>query len=770
MAVEHNSLAELTEHLPVGIFRAKGGAKPKIVYFNFGLSRMLGLPAKALSQMLVQDLFVQSGNYLDLMDILKDQGTVEEFQVYLKGNSKEPLSCLAYGQRVVDTKTEQDFIDISLFENSRQRRYEIELSESKELFKTIFDTTSAGIIVTDENDRIVAWNPSSEKMLLMEKGDLFNKVIKELCPGKEWKRIKMALATGDRNVLSDIQTQFCRKDGSLFDVHLTISVLKNAENKPMGLIAIMRDITCQKVAEKKVIESEQKIRILLDNSPASIILTNDKEQIVSWNKYTEQLLGYSNEELHLKMIKELYPVQEWEKIRSAEIRKKGSEHHLEIQVKTKTGDLIDVDLSVNILKDEDGAVMGSVGILVDITKRKRLEEKLLQAKLAAEEANQTKSMFLANMSHEVRTPMNAILGMLDLTLDMTLGTEQRENLVVAREAADNLLGLLNDILDLSRVEAGKITLEHIDFHLPNVVKNTCKGLAVIAKDKNLELVLNVAPDVPELIMGDPVRVRQIIINLINNAIKFTPQGQIRTSIKLDQRKGEKVTLVFAIQDEGIGIPADKIDKIFEVFTQADESTARRYGGTGLGLAICKRLVEMMEGRIWVESVEGKGSTFLFTATFDLVKKGSSQIIESMGDMPSSDASSGIKYLKILLAEDNLVNQKIASRMLEKQGWEVLSVINGKEALKAMRSEQFDLVLMDSYMPEMDGLQATRTIRDLEKNTGKHIPIIALTARAMQEDRKICLDAGMDGYVSKPIDRKKLIKEIEDVLQKRNADE
>ncbi|MBF0483186.1 MAG: PAS domain S-box protein [Candidatus Omnitrophica bacterium] len=770
MAVEKDELSQLVESLPVGILRAGLSSKPRIIYCNNGLKDLLDISAKTLIGLPLQDIFAYSGNYLDLMDILTEQGSVEQFQVHLKGKAKDPISCLAFGRVVSEENSTQKFFDISFFENSRQRRHEQELSESKELFKTIFDTTSAGIIVTDDKDRIVAWNPSAEKMFEMGKSDLFNKSMKDLCPDSEWKDIKSVLTAGDRDVLSDIQTQFCRKDGSVFDVHLTISVLKNSENKPMGLIGIMRDITNQKNAEKKVIESEQKIRILLDNSSASIILTNDKEQIVTWNKYTEHLTGYSKEELHLKPISELYPVKEWEKIRSADIRKKGSAHHLETKVCTKTGEAIDVDLSVNILKDEEGKVSGSVGILVDITKRKQLEEKLVQAKLSAEEANQTKSMFLANMSHEVRTPMNAILGMLDLTLDMPLGAEQRENLVVAKEAAENLLGLLNDILDLSRVEAGKITLEHIEMHLPNVVKNICKGLAVIAKDKNLELVLNVASDVPELILGDPVRIRQIIINLINNAIKFTPHGQIRTIIKVEQRKGNKVVLRFAVQDDGIGIAADKIDKIFEVFTQAEDSTARRYGGTGLGLAISKRLVEMMEGRIWVESVEGKGSTFLFTANFDVVKDVSGSAVDTMGDFIPQGVTSEIKHLKILLAEDNLVNQKIASRMLEKQGWEVLAVVNGKDVLKAMREDRFDLILMDSYMPEMDGLQATRTIRDLEKNTGKHIPIIALTARAMQEDRQICLDAGMDGYVAKPIDRKKLVKEIEVVIQKRNTDE
>lgn len=640
-----------------------------------------------------------------------------------------------------------------------------DLTESKELFRIVFNNSAVAITVADKDEKIIAWNPFAETMLGMNKKDLFNKSVKDLYSAEEWKRMR-SLQIRRKGMLSDINTRVYKKDGSALDVNVSISIIRGADNDIIGSIGIMHDITQQKEAEQKIRESESKIRIILDNSAAAITLTDEQERIISWNRYTEQLLGMTKEELYLRPVSSLYPPEEWQKIREAEIRKSGSKHHMDTKLINKAGRLIEIDLSVNILKDSDNKIIGSVGIIQDITEQKRFQQMLMQAKIMAEEANSAKSLFLANMSHEVRTPMNTIMGMVDLTLDTELSTEQRDNLQTIKDAADILLSLLNDILDLSRVEAGKIQLEEIELNLANIVKSVCKGLSVLAKNKNLEIIRDVDPRIPETLVGDPVRIRQILVNLINNAIKFTFQGNITTKVKLQSLNEEKCEILFSVTDEGVGIPKEKQSIIFDAFTQADASMTRRFGGTGLGLSISKRLVEMMQGRIWVESEELMGSTFYFTAVFKAPKDVPAPPVEESPVEETEEVKAKVKEIKllsVLLAEDNIINQKIVVKMLEKRGWKVAAAENGQQVLEFLEKEPFDLVLMDAQMPILDGFETTRLIRENEKKTGKHIPIIALTARAMTADRQQCLACGMDGYVSKPLDRQKLYDAIEQLF-------
>ncbi len=390
-----------------------------------------------------------------------------------------------------------------------------------------------------------------------------------------------------------------------------------------------------------------------------------------------------------------------------------------------------------------------------IAQQKQEIEVLLQK---AREASSMKSQFLANTSHEIRTPMNAIIGMTSLALETTSAAEQNDYLRTVKDSAESLMALLNEILDLSKIEANRFELECEPFSLGECLDSAVKALRPIAASKGLDIVCNCCQDAPDVVAGDSFRLRQIIWNLVGNAIKFTSDGSITVSMQHQGIENGWVLRSFSVQDSGIGISPEKLSVIFEPFQQADGSTTRKYGGTGLGLDISSRLVEMMGGRIWVDSEPGKGSTFHFTARFRQSTEALAPC-STLTDDEQTDPGTTHEPLRILLAEDNTVNQRLAVRLLEKDGHTVTVVGNGREALEELESDTFDLVLMDVQMPEMDGMATTAMIRERESGSAIHIPICALTAHAMVGDRQACLSGGMDAYISKPIQPEELRKII-----------
>lgn len=827
-------------------------------------------------------------------------------------------------------------IEMALYKSKMERK----LKENEQWLSTILKSIGDGVIVTDEEGRVTFMNAIAESLTGWKPDEAENQPLTEVFPLIDEK-------TGERiaNPVTEViekgipielinHTTLMTKDARKICIENCVTPIRNIKDSISGTVLIFKDVTERRKAAEEIKRLKEFNESIVQNMNEGIVVQDVEGCITFVNPDASDLLGYTPEELTGQSWKTIIPPDQQPIVEEAdELRRHNHASRYEVEMLSKEGRRIPVLISGSPCFS-DGLFEGSLAVFTDITELKRAKEVAektnKELKIAidranvlmaeAKLANATKSEFLANMSHEIRTPLNGIVGMTELTLETELTPVQHEYLDAVQNSAELLLTVINDILDFSKIEAGKLDIESINFNLRDCIDKTLRTFAPKAGEKGLELITHVLPDIPDGLVGDPNRLRQIIINLVGNAVKFTHEGEVIIEVEKEVQSENDILLHFSVTDTGIGIPEDKQDIIFKAFTQADGSTTRRYGGTGLGLAICTKLVALMGGRLWVESpskrqkdgVGGMGCTFHFTVRFEPQKeyiepsvsmasldlegitvlivddnatnrlileemvsgwgliptavdsgsealatmdraveqgnpfslaildvnmpgmdgfslaeriqndpdkrntsiiilssstwrsdaarcnelnlqmplekpvkqselfnaianifgkiedvkiehayKGEKEDIEAALRIPG-DSSPG--NLRILLAEDNVINLKLAETLLRKKGWEVVSVTDGLEALQALENDSFDLVLMDLQMPIMDGFEATAAIREKENTNGHHMPIIAMTAHAMKGDKEKCIQAGMDEYVSKPMKAVELYSTIGRVMR------
>lgn len=629
---------------------------------------------------------------------------------------------------------------------------ETDLLESNIRLDQLYKAAFEGIVICKE-DRILQVNEALCQLFGYDREEVLQLPIQSLL-APEYQRTFLAEISD--KLAESFETIGARSDGSAFPIKV------RAKGIPyQGLLytaVVMQDITYDKKVEQELIESVLRYRKLFEESNDAIYISAVSGKVLEVNQAWLDLFGYTQHDVqHLNTL-QLYANPNDRTKFIDELARNGSVGNYEIALVKKDRQQIDCILSTTTRKNMDGEIIGYQGIIRDITEKKRTTE-LISAKEVAEKSANLKAQFLANMSHEIRTPMNAVIGFANLLHESTLDGEQRKYLNGIRHSSEHLLVLINDILDFSKIEAGRLDFERVDFNLPDLLSNVRQTFKLKTQEKQLDFKVRYEDTLPATLEGDPTRLLQILLNLVSNAVKFTPTGSVTVDTRLFSEDAQTATIAFSVIDTGIGIATDKLKTIFDSFTQVSSSTTRRFGGTGLGLTITKKLVEMQGGTVSVKSEVGKGTSFIVVIKF---KKGSTanpQQNHTITDTSADLDMLPLGSLRLLLAEDNELNQVVAVDTIKKWGKDIHIEVaeNGRIATEKLQQNRYDLVLMDVQMPEMDGIEATQYIRKILGMTD--LPILAMTAYATSGEAERTIIAGMNDYISKPFNPKKLYKKI-----------
>ena len=697
---------------------------------------------------------VENRNYFNFQHRLSD-GTIKEVEVHATSIEHEGESVIF--SMVTDISQRLAQSDY-LIQKTRSQEIQIKLSEEK--FQDIFDNTPAGIFSFTETGEIKECNQEFVRIMGSTRQALLNLNIFHL-PNLEVRRAIAKCLTGVKSHFEGYYNSVTGHKESYLSAIFT--PLFSYEKTVIGGLGLVNDISKLKDAEIEMYSQKTAFEALFKNAPIAIVQIDSNHRTLAVNEAFTSVFGYSAEEVIGNEIEDFVASErvrpetlknnnlifKGESVQCSGIRtnKKGEELTMEI---------IGVPIKIN------EEVVGGFSLYTDVTLREKNREELIKAKQVAEEAkkiaesaNNAKSYFLANMSHEIRTPMNGLIGVLQLLKETQIDEGQRRYIELADFSAEALLKLVTEIMDYTKLEADRMRLEKIDFNLKKLLNNIVKLYQVATVQKNVKIELAVDERLPLYVKGDSFRLKQVLSNLIGNAVKFTNEGTIKVKAQLENSFDEHAYLIrFTISDTGIGIQADKLDKLFKRFVQVDESTSRQFGGSGLGLAISKGIVELMCGEMHAESEYGEGSTFSFTCILEQ----SMEILDIDTLEEKAVRLPLLEDLNILIVDDDMTSRVLVNQVLQNKGWHTTLAVNGEDAIQKIEEAFFDVILMDCQMPIVDGYEASKKIRGL-RNSNQFTPIIAMTAHALDGDSKKCIEAGMDGYLSKPINYENLIVSI-----------